>query len=66
MVYIEEDRIVSDLSFGYTRKDNTLDNISLEAMPGDVIGIIGHNGVGKTTLISVLTGILKEKSGKEN
>jgi energy-coupling factor transport system ATP-binding protein len=55
--------IVSDLSFGYNRKDNTLDNISLEAMPGDVIGIIGHNGVGKTTLISVLTGILKEKSG---
>jgi energy-coupling factor transport system ATP-binding protein len=55
---------VENLSFGYDKNVNILNNVSLEASSGDVIGIIGHNGAGKTTLISVLIGILKEKNGR--
>ncbi len=31
--------------------------------PGEIIGIIGSNGVGKTTLVKTLCGLIKEKNG---
>lgn len=40
-----------------------LDNISLEIPDGQFIGIIGHTGSGKSTLIQHLNGLLKASSG---
>mgnify|MGYP001279750291 FL=1 len=34
-----------------------LDNLNLEIVDGDRIGLLGHNGSGKTTLLRVLAGI---------
>jgi len=47
----------------------TLGNFSLEAIggeihKGEVIGILGPNGIGKTTFIKILAGILKPDAGK--
>ena len=40
-----------------------VDDISLAAAAGEVIGLIGPNGAGKTTLIKALSGLLKPLSG---
>lgn len=40
-----------------------LDNISLEIGRGEIFGLLGPSGAGKTTLIKILTGQLKAESG---
>jgi ABC-type branched-subunit amino acid transport system ATPase component len=40
-----------------------LDEVSLEILPGSVLGLIGPNGAGKTTLINAITGIVRPSSG---
>ena len=42
---------------------NVLNDISLEIMPGEIIGIIGSSGSGKTTLLNTIIGFLKPDSG---
>jgi len=39
-------------------------NINVEAAPGEVIGIIGANGAGKTVFVNMITGYLKPSSGR--
>lgn len=41
-----------------------LDNISLSINEGDFIGLIGHTGSGKSTLVQHLNGLMKPTSGK--
>jgi lipopolysaccharide transport system ATP-binding protein len=41
-----------------------LENISLNVMPGDSIGIIGKNGAGKSTLLKILSKITPPTNGK--
>ena len=45
------------------QKQPVLQNISLQAAPGDIIAVIGHNGVGKTTFSRALCGLHREVSG---
>ena len=45
------------------QKQPILRNISLQAAPGDVIAVIGHNGAGKTTFSRALCGLHRETSG---
>ena len=40
-----------------------LDDISFSVMPGEIFGLIGYNGVGKTTLLTLLCGLKKPKEG---
>ena len=41
-----------------------LQRVSLQAQPGDVIGVIGPNGCGKTTLLRALSGVLPLDGGQ--
>lgn len=41
-----------------------LEQVSLAAAPGAVLGIVGHNGAGKTTLMRTLVGALPARSGQ--
>lgn len=52
----------SEVSFSYGRH-RVLNQISLEAGPGDCVGIIGANGCGKTTLLSILAGAVRTGRG---
>ncbi|MGN0624947.1 MAG: ABC transporter ATP-binding protein [Oscillospiraceae bacterium] len=40
-----------------------LRDVSFSVRPGEVLGIIGHNGAGKSTVLKVISGILKPTSG---
>ena len=52
----------SNLSYAYGR-NRVLQNVSLKASPGDCVGIIGANGCGKTTLLSILAGAVRCRQG---
>ena len=54
---------VKDLGF---RRDGrtVLQNVSFEIAPHELVGLIGPNGGGKTTLLQVLLGVLKPYQGK--
>lgn len=40
-----------------------LNNVSFEVKKGEVVGIVGHNGAGKSTMLKVISGILKPTEG---
>ena len=41
-----------------------LKNISLEVGANEIVGLIGDNGAGKSTMIKIVTGVLKPTSGR--
>ncbi len=49
---------------GMPFSSKALDSISCEIKNGDFVGLIGHTGSGKSTLIQHLNGILKPSSGQ--
>lgn len=48
---------VSDLSFGYDSKRKVLENINFQLKKGEAVGLVGANGVGKSTLLRILVGL---------
>lgn len=40
-----------------------LDHVSFKVNKGEVVGLIGHNGAGKSTMLKVISGILQPTSG---
>jgi ATP-binding cassette subfamily F protein uup len=51
-----------NVSYGYG-SDHLIEDFSITIMRGDRIGLIGNNGVGKTTLLRLLLGELEPQSG---
>jgi len=51
-----------NVSLAY-KKQTILKDISLKAVGGEVIAVVGHNGAGKTTFSRALCGLHKESSG---
>jgi len=49
------------LSFG---KRKILDNVSFEINHGQILGMLGPNGVGKSTIFNLVTGLIKPDYGK--
>lgn len=52
-----------DISFAYQGRPQVLDNVSLEIAPGEIVALTGDNGVGKSTLISLLLRFYDPDSG---
>lgn len=46
------------------KKHKVLDGVSLKVKPGTIHGLVGLNGIGKTTLIKIILGLLSEDSGE--
>ena len=53
---------INNLSFSYGA-NAVLKNISMELLPGRIYGLLGENGVGKTTLLTLLCGLKKPQTG---
>ncbi len=54
---------VKELSFGYKEDNILFKDISFTLKKGEVLGIIGKNGKGKSTLLNTIAGELKQLSG---
>ncbi|MCL4505323.1 MAG: ATP-binding cassette domain-containing protein [Chloroflexi bacterium] len=54
---------ISDLTAHYGERQ-VLDAISLVVRPGEVVALMGSNGVGKSTLLKSIVGLLKTTSGQ--
>lgn len=56
---------VKNLSFSYGRKkQKVFDDFSLTLSEGAVYGLLGKNGTGKSTLLYLMTGLLRPQGGK--
>ena len=53
---------IHNLAFSYG-KNEVLKNISMALEPGRIYGLLGENGVGKTTLLTLLCGLKKTQTG---
>ena len=49
-------------TYGMNKK-KAVDGLSLEVLPGEIYGFIGHNGAGKTTTIKSIVGIIAFEQG---
>lgn len=57
--------VVNQLSFGYKKsKGKLFEDFSLELMQGRVYGLLGKNGVGKSTLLYLMSGLLAPQKGE--
>lgn len=52
----------SGLSMSYA-STTALDALDLQLAPGQIVGLLGENGCGKTTLLKILAGVLSGYSG---
>ncbi|MDY0407821.1 ABC transporter ATP-binding protein [Virgibacillus soli] len=54
---------IENLQGGYTHK-NVLHGISFDVHPGEIVGLIGLNGAGKSTTIKHIIGVMQPKKGQ--
>mgnify|MGYP003301107409 CR=1 FL=1 len=45
-------------------KSHILHGVSLEVQPGEVVGLLGRNGVGKSTTLKTIMGLIYPKQGR--
>lgn len=64
MAIIEIENLNHIYSVGTPYEKKALSNINLSINSGDFVGLIGHTGSGKSTLVQHLNGLLKPTSGK--
>lgn len=58
---------LKNISYTYMKKTpyehRAVDNVSFEINEGDYISIVGHTGSGKSTLVQIMTGLIKDYEG---
>ena len=52
------------VNFAYRDRKRTLEDINFEVKPGQVVGIVGQTGAGKTTLVALLPRFYEPHSGR--
>ena len=53
---------ICDLAFSYKR-DKVFDSLNFEIEKGDFAAIVGHSGIGKSTLFKIMLGVYTPKAG---
>lgn len=54
---------ISNLSFGYTKEQETLHDVSFSIRKGEMVSIVGQNGAGKSTLSKLICGFETPNTG---
>lgn len=55
--------VVKNLSFSYKNRPAVVDGFSLRLEPGEIVGVLGSSGRGKTTIVRLIAGYLRPQSG---
>ncbi len=55
---------VKDITFGYESFNPVLEHVSVKIEPGQMLGIVGHSGCGKTTLINLIMRLYDVNEGQ--
>ena len=50
---------MNDIDFAYSTEEKIIHDLNFELKQGEVVGIVGGSGSGKTTFIDILLGLLK-------
>lgn len=56
--------LIKDLSAGYRKNKKVVKDMNCAVSAGEIIGIIGRNGQGKTTFAKCLGGLIRESAGE--
>ncbi|MDV7341433.1 energy-dependent translational throttle protein EttA [Terasakiella sp. A23] len=56
--------VMKDLSKVYPGGKKVVENVYLSFLPGAKIGVLGHNGTGKSTLMKIMAGLDEEYNGE--
>ena len=67
----EKNILSNDIIVSWNNIEKTLDGFKLDAPKGDirkydVVGVLGENGIGKTTFVKMIAGIIKQDKGEIN
>lgn len=54
---------ISEMSFSYRKKESLFQNFNLKLTPGNIYGLLGKNGAGKTSLLKLISGLLFPQTG---
>ncbi|HPX76509.1 MAG TPA: ABC transporter ATP-binding protein [Bacteroidales bacterium] len=63
MITLKLENISFSYPTGFNSKLRVLNNLSLTAESGNIIGLVGKNGSGKTTLLNILKGVISPETG---
>ena len=64
MAILETQELTYTYSPGTPFEKTAVDHVSLKIEEGEMVGVMGHTGSGKSTLIQHFNGLLKPTSGK--
>ncbi len=54
---------LKEVTFGYKKRQSIFQSLDIELSPGHIYGLLGRNGVGKTTLMKIMAGLLFPMQG---
>lgn len=52
-----------NVSFAYPTGEAAVQDVDITVYPGELVGVVGQNGAGKTTVTKLITGLLKPSTG---
>ena len=64
LITVKVEKLIHTYSVGSPFEKTAVKEVSFELKSGDVMGIIGHTGSGKSTLVKHLNGLMKPTGGR--
>jgi len=55
---------INQLNFGYKKKETLFNELDLQLVQGNIVGLLGKNGAGKTTLLKIISGLRFQRTGQ--